>query len=99
MVDKDNVNVVPLPICYREQWSIRPFHARLPMPEILLRIVTGLISFAVLFLLFSIACYLSGHNRLMMLYMYWSPFFLSLAVALTLPLDSSRHHQSGWRWK
>ncbi|CAN7569937.1 hypothetical protein LJR231_004196 [Phyllobacterium sp. LjRoot231] len=69
------------------------------MPAFLLRIVTGLISFAALFLLFSIACYLSGHDRLMMLYMYWSPFFLSLAVALTLPLDISPGHRSGWRWK
>jgi hypothetical protein len=71
----------------------------IPMPAILLRIVTGLISFAVLFLLFWIACYLSGHDPLMMLYMYTSPFILSLAIALMLPLDTSRFHLSGWRRK
>jgi hypothetical protein len=77
-----------------------PVDVRLPMPAILLRmIVTWLISFAVLFLFFSIACYLSGHDPLMMLYMYTSPFILSLAIALMLPLDTSRFHLSGRRRK
>ncbi len=50
-------------------------------------IASTLISFVFIFLLFSVACYLSGHDMLVMLHMYWSPFFLSLAFGGVALLD------------
>ncbi|MFJ7352745.1 hypothetical protein ACIQWS_01120 [Phyllobacterium sp. NPDC097923] len=61
--------------------------------------VTGLISFSVLFALFSVVCYLSGHDSLMMLYMYSAPFFLSVAIGAYLPFDMSVFRLPGRRSK
>jgi hypothetical protein len=60
-------------------------------------IASALVAFAGIYGLLWLLCYISDHDRLMMLHMYSSPIVLSVAFGIILPLNIDKLRAiAGW---
>lgn len=67
------------------------------LARLIIMIVSALASYACIYALLSIVCYISDHDRLVMLHMYSSPVILSLAFGLVFFLGTGNQPAFGAR--